>query len=214
MPYTNLDSENLTDKAVKYLYHHLFLPAELPDGDDGRPEDERLLMGFVHHSLESFLVKTDPEAGAAIKACSAMIERLQKSKNAHGFLSAGGVQSVLQQLSLEVVATRGRLVRRFPANATEISCRDLEDEDFQAALAKTLAKMSHQTVEETKHKVKKAKQEHPEDRETVHPRIVVDLLPGILRGAGEQVSVTGISKNTHEEVMWSNSKLPWRRSPL
>ncbi|RSL78159.1 hypothetical protein CEP52_017659, partial [Fusarium oligoseptatum] len=74
--------------------------------------------------------------------------------------------------------------------------------------------MSRQTVEETKHRVKKAKQNHVEDRETVHPRIVVDLLPGILRGPGKQVSVTGISKNTHEEVMWSNKKLPWRRSPL
>ncbi|EXK26576.1 hypothetical protein FOMG_16822 [Fusarium oxysporum f. sp. melonis 26406] len=180
-----------------------------------------------------------------------MIGRLQKSKNAHGFLSAGGVQNVLQQLSLEapfalfhmpaqnsgafmyrtaasvtfetfelspsnkdVMETRGRLVRRFPANATEILCRDVEDADFQDAFAKTLAKMSHQTVKETKHKLKKAKQEHIEDRETVHPRIVVDLLPGILRGVGKQVSVTGISKNTHEEVTWSNSKLPWRRSPL
>lgn len=113
-----------------------------------------------------------------------------------------------------VVETRGRLVRRFPANATEISRRDLEDEGFQDAIARTLAKMSHQTVEETKCKVKKAKQKHVEDRETVHPRIVVDLLPGILRGFGQQVSVSGISKKTHEEVMWSNSKLPWRRSPL
>jgi hypothetical protein len=101
MPYTNVGLEILTNKDVKYLYHHLFLPAELPDGDDNCPEDERLLMGFVHHFLESFLMKTDPEAGATIKACSVMIERLQKSKNAHGFLSAGGVQSVLQQLSLE-----------------------------------------------------------------------------------------------------------------
>ncbi|RSL81628.1 hypothetical protein CEP52_017151, partial [Fusarium oligoseptatum] len=251
MSFTNVGWETLTNKDMEYLYHHLFLPAELPDGDDDCPQNERLLMGFVYHSLESFLTKTDPEAGAAIKACRVMIERLQKSKNFHGFLSAGGVQSVLQQLSLEVpsalfhvpaqnsgvfiynatasvtvetfelspsnnavVATRGRLVRRFPANATEMPCKVLEDEDFQDAFAKTLAKMSHQTVEETKHKVKKAKQKHIEDRETAHPRIVVDLLPGILRGAGKQVSVTGISKNTHEEVTWSNSKLPWRRSPL
>ncbi|KAM0536832.1 hypothetical protein ACHAO7_012299, partial [Fusarium culmorum] len=64
--------------------------------------------------------------------------------------------------------------------------------------------MSHQTVKETKHKVKKAKQKHLEERETVHPRIVVDLLPAILQGVGKQVSAMGISKNTHEEVMWSN----------
>lgn len=105
MPYTDADSsENLTNKNVEYLYHHLFLPAKLPDGDDNCPEDERLLMGFVHHSLESFVMKTDSGPDAAIKACSVMIECLQKSKNAQGFLSAGGVQNVLQQLSLEGTA--------------------------------------------------------------------------------------------------------------
>ncbi|UZP32271.1 hypothetical protein NXS19_000087 [Fusarium pseudograminearum] len=209
-------------------------------------------MSFVRQSLESFITKIDPEAGTAIKACSIMIGGLQESKNIHGFLSAGSLTNVLQQLSphvapsallhvpaqnsgifvyrtgasvtietfelspsnKEVMGTRGRLVRRFPANATEILYRDLVDADFEYALATTLAKMSHQTVDETKHKVKKANQEHVEDRETVHPRIVVDLLPAILQGVGKQVSVMGISKNTHEEVMWSNSKLPWRRSPL
>ncbi|KAM0228583.1 hypothetical protein ACHAPO_010661, partial [Fusarium lateritium] len=241
MSYTNVDSENMNSQDVEYLYHHLFLPAKLPDGDDNCSKDDRLLMSFVHQSLESFITKIEPEAGTTIKVCSVMIGGLQKSKNFQGFLSAGCVQNVLQQLSLEapsallqvpaqnsgvfmyrtaasitfetfelspsnkdVMETQGRLVRRFPANATVILCRDFKDIDFQDALAKTLAKISRQTVEETKQKVKKAKQEHIEDRETVHPRIVVDLLPGILRGIGKQVSVTGISKNTHEEVMWSN----------
>lgn len=65
--------------------------------------------------------------------------------------------------------TRGCLVRRFPANATEIHCRDPEDADFQDALAKTLAKMSRKAIQETKYKVNKANQEYIEDRETVHP---------------------------------------------
>ncbi|KAH6952351.1 hypothetical protein BKA56DRAFT_638451 [Ilyonectria sp. MPI-CAGE-AT-0026] len=113
-----------------------------------------------------------------------------------------------------VMTTQGRLVRQFPANATEIPCPDFEDETFQSVFTKTLEKMSHQTVQETKNKVRKAKQEHDEDRETVDPRIVTDLLPSMLRGAGKQVSVPGICKNTREEVLWSNSKLPWRRSPV
>ncbi|EKJ69179.1 hypothetical protein FPSE_10644 [Fusarium pseudograminearum CS3096] len=252
MPCKTVNSENLTNKDVEYLYHHLFLPAKLPDGNDNCSKDDKLLIGFVHQSLESFIAKIDPEAGTAIKACSIMIGRLQESKNIHGFLSAGSVPNVLQQLSphvapaalfhvpaqnsgifvyrtvasvtfetfelspsnKDVMETRGRLVRRFPANATEILYRDLVDVDFEYALATTLAKMSHQTVKETKHKVKKANQEHVEDRETVHPRIVVDLLPAIVQSVGKQVSAMGISKKTHEEVMWSNSKLPWRRSPL
>ncbi|KAK2480402.1 hypothetical protein H9L39_07970 [Fusarium oxysporum f. sp. albedinis] len=113
-----------------------------------------------------------------------------------------------------VMTTQGRLVRRFPANATEIPSLDFEDETFLSVFTKTLEKMSYQTVQETVHKARKAEQEHDEDRETVEPRIVTDLLPSMLRGVGKQVAVPGICKNTREEVMWSDSKLPWRRSPL
>ncbi|EWZ78101.1 hypothetical protein FOWG_17578 [Fusarium oxysporum f. sp. lycopersici MN25] len=113
-----------------------------------------------------------------------------------------------------VMTTQGRLVRQFPANATEIRSVDFEDETFLSVFTKTLEKMSYQTVQETVHKARKAEQEHDEDRETVEPRIVTDLLPSMLRGVGKQVAVPGICKNTREEVMWSNSKLPWRRSPV
>lgn len=113
-----------------------------------------------------------------------------------------------------VMTTRGRLVREFPATAIEISGDDFKTNEFLTVVAKTLAKMSHQTVQEMKGKAWKADQEHDEDRDTTDPRIVTELLTSILRGAGKQISVNGIRKNTREEVMWSNSKLPWRRSPL
>ncbi|KAI3589065.1 hypothetical protein IWW34DRAFT_826868 [Fusarium oxysporum f. sp. albedinis] len=111
MPYTNVDLQNLTSKDVEYFYYHLFLPDKLPDRDNNCSKDERLLMSFVHRSLESFITKTNPEAGAAIKAYSFMIGRLQKSKNAHGFLSVGGVQNVLQQLSLKGAALKHDLTQ-------------------------------------------------------------------------------------------------------
>ncbi|KAF4983726.1 hypothetical protein FZEAL_942 [Fusarium zealandicum] len=112
------------------------------------------------------------------------------------------------------VFARGRLVRQFPDAATAILFKDFEDEAFQSVLARTVAKMSHQTVQEMKKKVKKAKQQHDEDRDTVEPRIVTELLTSILRGMGKSIDVSGICKNTREEVMWNNSKLPWRRSPV
>ncbi|GKU07943.1 unnamed protein product [Fusarium langsethiae] len=120
----------------------------------------------------------------------------------------------LSPANMAVMTTQGRLVRQFPANATEIPYLDFEDKTFLSVFAKTLEKMSYQTAQETVHKVRKAEQDHDEDRETVEPRIVTDLLPSMLRGVGKQVAVPGICKNTREEVMWSNSKLPWRRSPV
>ncbi|EXL63846.1 hypothetical protein FOPG_19882 [Fusarium oxysporum f. sp. conglutinans race 2 54008] len=91
-----------------------------------------------------------------------------------------------------VMTTQGRLVRQFPANATEIPSLDFEDETFLSVFTKTLEKMSYQTVQETVHKARKAEQEHDEDRETVEPWIVTDLLPSMLRGVGKQVTVPGI----------------------
>ncbi|KAM0416006.1 hypothetical protein ACHAPT_013033 [Fusarium lateritium] len=113
-----------------------------------------------------------------------------------------------------VFGTTGRLVRHFPATAIEIPLEEFRDDRFQSVLAKTLAKMSHQPVKGTKKQVRKAKQDHDEDRDTTDPRIVTELLMSILRGCGKPVVATGVCKNTHEEVMWTNSELPWRRSPL
>ncbi|KAM0540722.1 hypothetical protein ACHAPJ_013526 [Fusarium lateritium] len=120
----------------------------------------------------------------------------------------------LSPTNTAVMTTRGRLVRQFPANATEISREDFRDKAFQETLTNTLVKMSHQTVLETQHKAKKAKQHHAEDRETTNPRIVTELLASILQGIGKPVRTTGILKNTREEINYNSSKIPWRRSPV
>lgn len=122
MPFANVGSENLTNSDMEYLYHHLFLPAKLPDGDDDCPQNERLLMGFVHHSLGNFVTKTDTETGAEIKACLVMIERLQKCKSSHGFLSADGVQDVLQQLSLKGAVLPHILTQRLTQSSNSPFC--------------------------------------------------------------------------------------------
>lgn len=120
----------------------------------------------------------------------------------------------LSPTNASVLGTRGRLVREFPATAIAVPMKIFGEKKFQNVLARTLVKMSYQTVEGTKPKVDKAHQSHDEDRDTNHPRIVTELLAGFLRAAGQPVDVEGIRKNTREEVMWDRSKLPWRRSPL
>jgi hypothetical protein len=81
-------------------------------------------------------------------------------------------------------------------------------------MAHTLAKMSHQHAVETKPKARKAGRMHDEDRDTIHPHIVTELFMGFLRSVGEPASVSRLWKNTREEVLWRDSRLPWRRSPL
>ncbi|RSM04293.1 hypothetical protein CEP52_006878 [Fusarium oligoseptatum] len=113
-----------------------------------------------------------------------------------------------------VTSTRGRLVRRFPATATEISLNDFQDEGFQSTLTKTLVKMSFQTAPDTRPTARKAGQDHTEERDTTNPRIVTELLTSILGAVGKHVSIQGICKNTRQEISWRQSRLPWSRSAV
>lgn len=119
------------------------------------------------------------------------------------------------------MTTRGRLMRRFPANAVEVPLSDFESEAFRGVLVKTLTKMSQQAVRETKPVLEKEtsapEKEKPEQdgvRETTDPKIVTELFTSMLRGCGKEVVVEGICKHTREDIVWKNSKLPWRRSSL
>ncbi|KAG4253839.1 hypothetical protein FPRO03_14239, partial [Fusarium proliferatum] len=120
----------------------------------------------------------------------------------------------LSPTNAAVMATKGRLIRHFPDTATEISSGDFESQAFQEVLTNTLVKMSHQKISEAQPKARKAGKDHHEERETTDPRIVTELLTSILRGIGKLAEVRGICKNTREEISYSSSKLPWRRSPV
>ncbi|TFA98909.1 hypothetical protein CCMA1212_009268 [Trichoderma ghanense] len=113
-----------------------------------------------------------------------------------------------------VYATKGRLIRHFPATAISVPLDTFTNASFQKVLAKTMAKMSDEAVQETIPKARKAMQDHDESRETNDPRIVTELLSSFLQGAGHPTAVPGVSKNTREDVIWRGSKLPWRRSPV
>ncbi|KAI1071472.1 hypothetical protein LB507_005472 [Fusarium sp. FIESC RH6] len=112
-----------------------------------------------------------------------------------------------------VMSVRGRLVRHFPATAVEVSAADFESPDFQMVMAKTLAKMSQQTVRETRQVSKKEKGEKENRNETPNPMIVTELLVSILRGCGKEIAVEKVCKNTRDDVISKDSKVPWRRSP-
>jgi Protein of unknown function (DUF3638)/Protein of unknown function (DUF3645) len=120
----------------------------------------------------------------------------------------------LSPLNQPVVTTKGRLRRSFPGPAFSLSIGTFEQPGFQATMAHALAKMSHQPAVETMPKARKAGRMHDEDRDTTHPNIVTELFMGFLRPVGEPVDVSRLWKNTREEVMWLNSRLPWRRSPM
>jgi hypothetical protein len=81
-------------------------------------------------------------------------------------------------------------------------------------IAETLTTMSHGEMPGMQPESTKAGAKHGEYRNTTHPAAVTELFVGFLRGYGRPVLVSGISKNTRDEMLWTDALVPWRRSPM
>ena len=111
------------------------------------------------------------------------------------------------------MSTKGRLRREFPGASVTMSASDFQQTGFQAAITQTLSNMSNHAVAGLQPQAWKAGRAHDEDRDTTHPGIVSELFIGFLLSIGEPAPVPNISKNTRDEVLWDNTRSPWRRSP-
>lgn len=111
-----------------------------------------------------------------------------------------------------VITTLGRLQRTFPGPSLAMSLDNFSNPEFLDTTVDTLERMSHEEVAGTKIKVRKAGQDHDEDRDTTHPKVVTELFMAFLRPMCESCELSRICKNTREEVMYRNARFPWRRS--
>ncbi|CAG7991695.1 unnamed protein product [Penicillium nalgiovense] len=113
-----------------------------------------------------------------------------------------------------VTTTVGRLVCIFPGPGIALDLASFNESGLWETVAQTLSRMSYQPAANTKLKAKKAQQKHDEDRDTTNPKMVTELLMATLRPLSTDVSAVQIQKNTREEVIWRDSRSPWRRSAL
>ena len=114
----------------------------------------------------------------------------------------------------DVMTTKGKLICSYPGPAIEIPNITFDNEDFLSELANFLARMNEDTLQDAVPTTRKAQSTVVETRDTAHPRYITELLTGILRSVGHPADVIRISKRVGDDVVWNNSKLPWRRSPL
>ena len=77
-----------------------------------------------------------------------------------------------------------------------------------------LVQLDVETPEEVLPTTKKSHSTVVETRDTVHPRFVTEMLTGMLRALGQPHDVPRIYKHTRDDVLWKDTKNPWRRSPL
>ena len=112
-----------------------------------------------------------------------------------------------------VMSARGKLVCSYPGPAIVVPNKAFGDSLFASELAHFLYQMNEDTLDAAP-LIHKAGSTVAEDRDTVHPRYITELLTGILRGVGSPVDVQRITKRIGDDVVWNSSRLPWRRSPL
>ena len=120
----------------------------------------------------------------------------------------------LSPLTSKVIAAKGRLVRKFPGVAVSVNTKSQPCNDVIPVIANTLSTMCKEAVASMRPISYKAGAKHKEGRDTTNPAIVTELFLGFLRGFGSPISVSSISKNTRDDVLWDNAEFPWRRSSM
>jgi hypothetical protein len=81
-------------------------------------------------------------------------------------------------------------------------------------LSDFVEKMKRDVIDAAAGRGRKAGEMLQEERESPHPRFVSEMLTGILRGVGQEVEVERFMKRIADEVLWDDTMIPWRRSPL
>lgn len=177
---------------------------------------DQVLRGADMLSGEAFSDPLNPVDSDSLRAVIAFEIRAQ---NAGVIVSARVGRSCVFELfelspdSASVMEAKGTLHRCFPGSSIEVANDRLGDPAFRAALIEALYKMDSESVNETVPQVSKALASIPEIRDTVHPRLVTELIREILRVIGQDVQVPLIQKHSRDDVLWHNSLTPWRRSP-
>ncbi|KAF8851671.1 hypothetical protein BDZ45DRAFT_140606 [Acephala macrosclerotiorum] len=120
----------------------------------------------------------------------------------------------LSPLNEAVITTKGRLRRSFPGAALDLKQEIFEQPTFRATIANTLATMSHEEAPGTQPQVRKARQNHDEERDTTHPKMITELFLAFLGPLAKPMDVPSLIKNTRDEVLYHNAFKPWRRSSM
>ncbi|EPE04166.1 very large low complexity protein [Ophiostoma piceae UAMH 11346] len=113
-----------------------------------------------------------------------------------------------------VMSTQGRIKRVFPGTAVTVDDTVFANPEFIETLSQALGKLSMQDAVEMLGKAKKAGAEQVEDRDTTNPALVTKFLAAYIQAVGDECRPPRFWKNTREEVMWSNARLSWHRSPV
>lgn len=96
---TSFTDLNLSIGAIKYMFHHVFLPPKLPQEDDYDPEYELALLESVIQALERFKTYAIEQQGEILGSIIEMVTRLKDQAGMHGDVIEGKLLQNLQKLN-------------------------------------------------------------------------------------------------------------------
>ncbi|MCJ1447859.1 MAG: hypothetical protein MMC23_008371 [Stictis urceolatum] len=115
----------------------------------------------------------------------------------------------------EVLASVAALQRDFPSRAVEIATSDFADPSLQKEIATFIEQASLESVKEFAATSVKAGAHVYENRDTVHPAIIGQLLMSILEANGQLHKILLTRKRIRDDACWTDgAEIPWRRSPV
>ena len=135
-----------------------------------------------------------------------------------GLLLTGREDSVLFEgfellaTNHQVVSCKGRLIREFPDCAAVVPHKVVRDAEFLGPFTRTIGELEVKSASMTRRKSKKQGTEQDEERDTVSPFLVTNMLMGALSGLGSCEAARPIWKKSREQVSWLDAELPFHRS--
>jgi hypothetical protein len=242
-------AKTLDGAELQRLYHHIFLPPQLPQASDDATGVDIQLIDLTLAALSEIQQLHPTESAASIDSAITAIKNL-KAVNSfarggtseaelfrvlHGLCDGHSAPVLIHQQNAAIISTRrqerlvfetfelsptnqavvstkGRLTRCFPGPTVALNTES--HPGLLQIIAQTLSSMSHGVMPGMQPVIVKAGAKHDELRDTTDPAAVTELFVGFLRGFGEPAWISGISKNTRDEVLWSKALAPWRRSPM
>ncbi|ETN36737.1 uncharacterized protein HMPREF1541_09015 [Cyphellophora europaea CBS 101466] len=160
------------------------LQPQLPQKDDFDIEYGMILLHRITEALQQFhgLVPNKYKSGVHFVMMTTIIALDIRAQNA-GMLVRRAENSIqleafdLAPLNEAVMSTKGRLRRCFPGPALSLTLEQWGEPGFQATFAHAVAKMSTQATKDTQPKTRKSRQDHDEERNTTHPKVLLNSPP-------------------------------------
>ncbi|KAL2132090.1 hypothetical protein VTI74DRAFT_4243 [Chaetomium olivicolor] len=192
------------------------------------PATEAQPLGPVIRMLQR-LLKVKPGLGSSEKKASMreVIHELKdgefavfhiRAQNAGLLLTGRKYDILIEAFELlapnnTVMSCEGRLVREFPDSAAAVDRAMMLDTDLLGPLIDKLSTLELEECPLARPKTKKSGQKHAEDRDTVSPFLVTDMIMADLAGVGQSIGPQRVSKRSREQVSWNQALVPFHRSP-